>query len=392
MADDRPKVGLIRGAYLSQFEMQTYEHLMADFDLTAFALRINRFSLDPIRVPIHRMRSIDDPVTLFSRKLGFYFNLALQATNGRDYFHLGLVEALKGFAVAHTMETFNAFSWQALQAKKKYGCKLVVTEWENRPYAAERFAAKRRMKYEVLEAADLFLAPTGRARDCLVLEGADPAKILVLSPGVNTERFSPRERPLDLAADYGVEAGDFVILSVAALVWEKGVHDLLHAVKRLTMEGADLPPIKLLFAGGGPEKASLVRLRDRIGLGDVVHFVRFPYEEIHRAYNLADVFVLASTARRGWLEQFGYVLPEAMASGLPVLTTLSGSIPEVVGDAGLTVPPSDFIALAEGLARLVGDAGLRETLGARGRRRALDTYDARKNGLAIGEAYRRLLA
>ncbi len=150
------KVGLIRGAYLSQFEMQTYEHLLGRAELETYLIRINRFPTNLIRVPIKRLNCIDDPVTLVSPKLGFYFDLFLQATNGMDYFHFGLEKALAGKDIAHTMETFNAFSWQALRAKQRYGTKLVVTVWENRPYAAERFAAKRRMKYEVLHGADLF--------------------------------------------------------------------------------------------------------------------------------------------------------------------------------------------------------------------------------------------
>jgi hypothetical protein len=110
---------------------------------------------------------------MVSSKLGFYFNLFLQATCGLDYYHFGLLKALADKDIAHTMETFNAFSYQALQAKRRYGTKLVVTVWENRPYSAERFAAKRRMKYEVIQGADLFLVMTPRAAHCLTLEGAD---------------------------------------------------------------------------------------------------------------------------------------------------------------------------------------------------------------------------
>jgi glycosyltransferase involved in cell wall biosynthesis len=385
------KVGIIRGAYLSQFEMQTYAHLLDRVDLEAYRIRINRFPTDIIRVPIRRLRCLDDPFTKVRPALGFYFNLLLQATSGWDYYHFGLEKALSGKDIAHTMETFNAFSFQALRAKRRYGIKLVVTVWENRPYAAERFAAKRRMKYEVLNDADLFLAMTPRAASCLELEGADPRKIRVLPPGVDTERFRPRPKPAGWQRKLGLDPDDFVFLSVAALRWEKGVFDILHAFKRLTV----LAPgraLKLIFSGSGPEEGRLRELARRIGLGDWVRFVRFPYEEMHALYNLADVFVLGSTARPGWLEQFGYALAEALASGTPVISTIHGSIPEVVGEAALLVPPSDFLGLAQAMERLLIDTHERERLGRAGRTHAEAQYDSRRQANRLLEAYESLMS
>jgi alpha-maltose-1-phosphate synthase len=380
------KVGLIRGAYLSQFEMQTYEHLLDRVDFEAYHIRINRFPTAIIKVPIKRVACIDDPFAMVSPKLGYYFDLFLQATNGLDYYHLGLEKVLADKDIAHTMETFNAFSWQALRAKERYGTKLVVTVWENRPYAAERFAAKRRMKYEVLHGADLFLAMTPRAARCLELEGADPEKIRVLPPGINTERFQPRPKPAEWQKKLGLQPDDFVFLSVAALRWEKGVADILHAFKRLTL-AAPNRRLKLIFAGSGPEKNRLHKLAERIGLCDRVIFTRFPYEEMHAAYNLADVFLLASTARPGWLEQFGYVLTEALASGTPIITTIHGSIPEVVGEAALLAPPSDFLGLSDAMKRLLEDSWERERLARAGRARAEAEYDSRKQADRLLAAY-----
>ncbi len=384
------KVGLIRGAYLSQFEMQTYEHLVDRVDLEAYHIRINRFATGIIKVPVKELRCIDDPFAMASGKLGFYFDLFLQAWNGQDYYHFGLEKVLASRDIAHTMETFNAFSYQALRAKQVYGTKLVVTVWENRPFAAERFTAKRRMKYEVLKGADIFLAMTPRAARCLELEGVDPGRIRVLPPGINTERFRPRPKPAEWQQRLGLHPEDFVFLSVAALRWEKGVHDILHAFKRLTVEAPDRR-LKLIFSGSGPEEKRLRDLRDRIGLGDRVLFARFPYEEMHALYNLADVFLLASTARPGWLEQFGYVLAEALASGTPIVTTVHGSIPEVVGDAALLVPPSDFLGLSEAMKRLLNNPGEREVLAEAGRTRAEAEYDSRKQAERLFAVYEGLM-
>ncbi len=380
------KVGLIRGAYLSQFEIQTIEHLLDRVDFEAYHIRINRFPTKTLRVPIKHLRCIDDPVTVISPKLGFYFDLLLQATNGMDYYHFGLEKALSGCDIAHTMETFNAFSWQAMRAKQRYGTRLVITAWENRPYAAERFAAKRRMKYEVLRAADLLLAITPRAARCLELEGADARKIRIQAPGINLERFQPRAKPAEELKRLGLTGDDFVFVSVAALRWEKGVYDILHAFKRLTLDVTNRP-LKLIFAGSGPEEPRLRALAERIGLADRVTFTRFPYDRMPTAYNVADVFLLGSTARPGWLEQFGYVLAEAQASGTPVITTLHGSIPEVVGDAALLVPPSDFLALAGAMRRLLDNPGECERLARAGRVRAEAEFDSVKQADRLLEAY-----
>ena len=381
------KVGLIRGAYLSQFEMQTYQHLMPEIELEAYHIRINRFATDIINVPIRHLRCIDDPVTLVSPKLGFYFDLFLQATCGWDYYHFGLVDALADKDIAHTMETFNAFSYQALQAKRRFGTKLAVTVWENRPYAAERFKAKRRMKYDVLREADLFLAMSERARQCLILEGADPRRVIVSPPGIDLDRFHPAEtKPAAVMDRLGLDAETFVFISVAALRWEKGVFDLLHAFKRVHNRNPGRP-VKLIYAGSGPERNRLEQLAARIGLADRGVFTRFPYDAMHEGYAAADAFILASAPRPGWLEQFGYVLPEAMASGKPMIVTESGSIPEVVGGAGIVVPPCDFMALADAMEHILTDSDARHKLARAARQRAETAYDCRKNAARIGEAY-----
>jgi starch synthase len=388
----RPKVAVLRGAYLSPFEMQTYEKLLPRYDLEAWRLTVNRFATELVNVPMRDVLCVDEPFARMSGKLAFYFNLFLQATNGKDYWHFGLVDKLRDTDIVHTMETFNAFSWQGLEAKRKHGTKLVTTVWENRPFAAERFAAKRRMKYEVLKEADLHVCITERARQCMLVEGADPEKVVVIPAGMDVERFTPEGGDGGLRERLGIGEDEFVVISVAALRWEKGVHDIVHAMQALAID----PELKgqrlrLVFAGSGPEHDRLRELADRIGLGERVILTRFAYDDIPAAYRAADAFVLASTARPGWLEQFGYVLPEAMASGLPVVATRSGSIDEVVGDAGVIVPPSDFLGIARAIKGLVLDPDRCAELGTFARRRAEEVYDGRRVVARLAEAYDRLL-
>ena len=131
---------------------------------------------------------------------------------------------------------------------------------------------------------------------------------------------------------------------------------------------------------GGPEvreqpasgylEASLARLpadaRARIRL----HGKR-PHDELPAFYRRADVLVVPSLS-----EAFGKPAVEAMASGLPVVATRVGGIPEVVadGETGLLVPPNDPVALAEAMGRLAADPALRARLGAAGRARAEERF------------------
>src|ERR1700681_4173769 len=77
----------------------------------------------------------------------------------------------------------------------------------------------------------------------------------------------------------------------------------------------------------------------------------------------------------GWGEQFGKILIEAFACGVPVIASDSGEIPYVVGDAGLIVAERDTAAWTRAIHRLFADPWLRDDLSARGRRRAVSTYD-----------------
>ena len=141
-------------------------------------------------------------------------------------------------------------------------------------------------------------------------------------------------------------------------------------------------------SGHGSWEATTTNLFD---IGDRVTIQRFGYDQIPAVYRAADLFTLASTARPGWLEQFAYVLPEAMASGLPVVATESGSIPEVVGDAGLIVPPSDFLGLARAFKELLLDEQRCQRLGQFAREWAQSRYDSRVVSSRIADEYDRLL-
>jgi glycosyltransferase involved in cell wall biosynthesis len=267
--------------------------------------------------------------------------LALKAVGER---YLRPAELLAGADVVHAAELGYWFTAQAARRRRRLGFRLVVTVWETLPFAdAYRNVRTRPYRRRVLEAADLFLATTERARDALLLEGAAPERIEIAPPGIDVERFGTA-RTAAPPAD-----GTHLVLSIGRLVWEKGHQDLLRAVALLRARGRH--DVRVLIVGVGPEEARLRAVADDLGLRDAVEFRGWvPYDELPSVYASASALVLASLPTPFWEEQFGMVLAEAMAAHLPIVAADSGAIPEVLAGTGRLVPSGDWVGLADVLA------------------------------------------
>jgi glycosyltransferase involved in cell wall biosynthesis len=176
---------------------------------------------------------------------------------------------------------------------------------------------------------------------------------LVLLPlGVDVGRFEPVERV--------PPSGTLLVGFVGRLIPHKGVEILLEAVSlddRLRAE----------VVGSGPELERLTARSAALGIGDRVIFRGHMDEEVLPAvYPRFDVLAVPSVAMPGWIEQFGRVVVEAQASGVPVVASASGALPDVIGESGLLVPPSDPSALRSALSRFLDEPGLWERLRAFG--------------------------
>jgi glycosyltransferase involved in cell wall biosynthesis len=210
----------------------------------------------------------------------------------------------------------------------------------------------------VLQTADLFLASTERARDALLVEGVEPERIEVCYPGIDLERFATAARPASPPEEH-------VLISPGRLVWEKGHQDVMRALAALRSGIVTPRPsaeVRLLIVGDGPERERLHAYSEELGLGSAVEFRSVPYDGMPSLYAQASCMVLASLSiARGeryfgdlphlfWEEQFGLVLAEAMAAGLPIVASSSGAIREVVGASGNYFAPGDWLGLAARLA------------------------------------------
>ena len=155
--------------------------------------------------------------------------------------------------------------------------------------------------------------------------------------GVDVERFRPAER--------GAPGSRPVVGYIGRLDPHKGV---THLIRAAAMRANWVVEI----SGDGAQRSELVALAQSLGIADRVHFLGFASgDELAERYRRLDVLAVPSLPTPGWLEQFCRVAVEAMASGIPVVASLTGAIPDVLDEAGVLVEPGDDAALAAGIDR-----------------------------------------
>jgi glycosyltransferase involved in cell wall biosynthesis len=296
------------------------------------------------------------------------------------HFYPCLGRRLRAFApdVVHVdEEPYNFATFHALWLAKRAGSRALWFTWQNlnRRYP---FPFRLIERYN-LRHADCAIA--GSSGAAVVWRDKGYAGPLAVIPqfGVDLGIFAPR-------ADEYRAARNFVIGYAGRLVPEKGVDSLLEAVAGM---GGDW---QLIVMGAGSERERLEGLAHRRGIADRVSFEAFiPSTSMPDFYRRLDAFVLPSRSQSNWVEQFGRVLIEAMACGVPVIGSDCGEIPNVIGAAGLVFPEDDVDALRECLVRLRGDLGLRADLIRRGRERVLAHFTQAQIAAQTVAVYRKVI-
>ncbi|TET48881.1 MAG: glycosyltransferase, partial [Anaerolineales bacterium] len=143
--------------------------------------------------------------------------------------------------------------------------------------------------------------------------------------------------------------------------------------------------------GCGPERRRLEQLADSLGLAGRVSWQdQLPSGHMPSFYQQLDTLVLPSLSRSNWVEQFGRVLIEGMACGVPVIGSESGEIPSVIADAGLTFREGDAAALARHITRLMGDVQFWNDLSRRGRQRVTTHFTQQQVASSTVDVYRKM--
>lgn len=236
-------------------------------------------------------------------------------------------------------EPYSLSTFQVMREKQRFGFKTLLFTFQNifKKYPPPFSIIESRN----LKLADVLLAGNEDARSVWQKKGMPVEKICVIPQvGVDFDEFFASGKVI---AKTRLGVTGFVIGYAGRFVEEKGVHVLLEALCYLK----DLP-LTLALAGKGPYRNHLESQIQTLGLNDRVTFVKgLTHERMPEFMNSLDVLVLPSLARKHWREQFGHVLIEAMACGIPCIGTATDPINAVIGDGGLTFPMGDAKQLAE---------------------------------------------
>jgi glycosyltransferase involved in cell wall biosynthesis len=269
-----------------------------------------------------------------------------------------------------SLELYNPTSLQANRLARRLGVPHVVTIAELlSPCPLYSIPPWQQLSRHVSRAADAFVCNVEMARQSAIARGCPPERCVVVNPGIDLERFSPRPGGL---------TPDPVVMYVGELRPDKGVRDVIAAAHLARQR---VPDLRLVIAGGGPLREEVQGHARRV---DFVEYLgKVPRDELPDLYRAARCFTLAPQTRRFWAEQFGFASVEAMASGLPVVITDCGAVSEVVPDWNPVCAEGDVTALADGLVSALGSEG--ETWGGLNRDHAEKHYESAAQAATLRE-------
>ena len=212
---------------------------------------------------------------------------------------------------------------------------------------------------------------------------AEPQTMCVLHPGIHTDRFRPnaeQEETAKIREKLGMDETELSVLHVGRFQDVKG-HDTFQEIASSVSQ--NFPQVRFIVAGENLQSAADNAYQQRIWqnakndpiLSEKIAYVGY-YEAIHHLYNLADVAVCPSR-----FESYGMANLEAMACGVPVVSTNRGGPRETIveGVTGFLVPPRDAKQYADRIQQLLADPKLRRKMGAAGRRHVVENFSVQRS-------------
>ena len=258
---------------------------------------------------------------------------------------------------------------------KFFGLKHLIFTWENIPYES-KFRGFNLLFKKIIIKLNLLLSDgivcgNRKAEDIFKRLTKKPIVVIPLS-GVDADFF------------HKVNAGDFLethdlkdklIFSFAgAIGYRKGLHNIIRAFKKVLTV---LPNAHLVIAGTGEYEESLKLEVESLKLKNAVAFIPWLSPVgLRELLSVSHIFLYPSISYGGWEEQFGYSMAEASLMELPVISTRSGSVEDVVVDkeTGLLIKPDDVAELEGAMLKLGSDPMLREKIGRAGRQYVIDNF------------------
>jgi len=230
--------------------------------------------------------------------------------------------------------------------------------------------------YVLLRHANLILANSNYTKQLLIERGFLDEKIRILNPGVDTDFFSPSNDEARIRKSrmkFGA-GGISLVLNVGRLVPKKNQLRIIKAISKLLEQGLG---VKCIIAGDGPEKASLQRHIEELGIGAHILLIgNSSREEVKELFQVADIVVLPSIIDNGDYESFGIVALEASACGKPVVVgSKGGQVDAMLSDkTGIVVDAEDENNIANAISYLIERKDIANQMGKAGRQRVMGKF------------------
>ena len=204
----------------------------------------------------------------------------------------------------------------------------------------------------------------------------DEKKITVIPNGIDIEIFKPSSIKKSLSYR--------IVTTASADIPLKGLRHLILALPRVIRQ---FPLTSLTVIGKSPEKSNLDKLIDDLDLEDKITFRSgISEKEIVKTYHDSDIAVIPSL-----YEGFGFGAGEAMACGVPLISTDSGGLKQVIGDAALKIKPGSVNEIEEGIFKLFTDEKLRQKLAEKGRERMEEFFDWKIAASTYIEVFKKII-
>lgn len=220
------------------------------------------------------------------------------------------------------------------------------------------------------------------------LYGINKKKIYVIYNGVDVEKFKPRPNRIKLRQEFGLDKDKKIVLFVGRLYHRKGLEILLHSIPSVLKE---FDKVEFVISGTGFKKkeSSLRTLAKELKIENSVKFLGYVLDEkLPFLYSASDIFVLPAI-----YENFPFAILEAQSSGLPVVSTNVGGIPEflVDGENGFIIEPGDSSQLNQKILKLLKNPELAKNMGRQGRKLTKENLNWKLITRQVIDLYQKLL-
>ena len=366
----KPRVCIISHVYLEERYQGKLNYLAQHVDLTVISPDAFQSAYRMQRAVFPRERVYD------IRTYSVFYPLGIRTSTRWMLASMDLGFRESPPNIIHVENEAHSFSLlQALIYRRLYTpqARIVLSFWANQKISGLKGAFLDLLTWVMRPDISFYIAGSTDGMKLLVEDRISPKRVVTFPlDGVDMNYYSPAlegELP-KIRTKLSFSFDEFVIGFVGRFVLEKGICDLLAAFQKLR-ERVVGRRVRLLCVGDGPLKSMLLYQPEVVvaSPGNASGVLDY--------YRIMDVLVLPSRTTPMWKEQFGRVLSEAMAVGIPVIGSSSGAIPEVIGDAGVIFNEGDVHALEQQLLAILSNPEISHELRRRGQRRVANNYSDR---------------